>query len=107
MGFNKEDISKMKTLLTEEFAAIPSDVTVRVRSRKVTVKGPRGEVTKDFSHLACEIQLINCKEKKRQGLHVRIRMWFGGYKQACATNTLKSLILNMLTGVTEGFQYKM
>ena len=39
--------------------------------------------------------------KKNQGKHVRIRMWFGGYKQACATNTIKSLIFNMLTGVTE------
>jgi large subunit ribosomal protein L9e len=93
----------MKTLLTEEFAKIPEDVTVTVRSRKVTVKGPRGEVTKDFSHMACEIQLVNMNTKKNQGKHVRIRMWFGGYKQACATNTLKSLILNMLIGTTEGF----
>ena len=30
-----------------------------------------------------------------------IRIWFGGYKQACAVNTLKSLITNMITGVTE------
>merc|ERR1711898_67700 len=44
---------------------------------------------------------------KAKGMHVRIRMWFGGYKQACATNTLKSLILNMLIGVTEGFEYRM
>ena len=28
-------------------------------------------------------------------------MWFGGYKQACSVNTLKSLIENMITGVTE------
>ena len=51
--------------------------------------------------MACEIQLVNLNKKNAQGKHVRIRMWFGGYKQACATNTLKSLILNMLIGVTE------
>merc|ERR1711907_54484 len=107
MGFNKEDISKMKTLLTEEFAKIPSDVKVTVRARKVTVKGPKGEVTKDFSHLACEIQLVTCNTKNLKGKHVRVRMWFGGYRQACATNTIKSLIINMLTGVTEGFEYRM
>ena len=28
-------------------------------------------------------------------------MWFGGYKQACAVNTLKSHISNMIIGVTE------
>merc|ERR1719453_1647527 len=34
-------------------------------------------------------------------------MWFGGYRQAFAVNTLKTHIGNMITGVTEGFLYKM
>ena len=34
-------------------------------------------------------------------------MWNGGYKQACAVTTFKSLISNMIIGVTEGFRYKM
>merc|ERR1712222_502 len=82
-------------------------VTVDVKARIVTVKGPRGEVKKNFSHLAVELQKMNLKEKKRSGIHIRIRMWFGGYKQACSVNTLKSLINNMITGVTEGYRYKM
>lgn len=76
-------------------------VTVDVKARIVTVKGPRGEVKKNFSHLAVELQKMNLKEKKRTGIHIRIRMWFGGYKQACSVNTLKSLIENMIIGVTE------
>ena len=28
-------------------------------------------------------------------------MWNGGYKQACSVTTFKSLIANMITGVTE------
>jgi len=33
-------------------------------------------------------------------------MWFGGMKQACAVQTLKSLLNNMIIGVTEvGFLY--
>merc|ERR1712127_956938 len=95
MGFNKEDISKMRTLLTEDFVEIPDDVTVTLKARKVTVKGKRGEVTKNFSHLAVELQKLKQNDNKRKGLYVRIRMWFGGYKQACAVNTLKSLIENM------------
>merc|ERR1712156_949085 len=106
-GFNKEDISKMRTLLTEDFVEIPDDVTVTLKARKVTVKGKRGEVTKNFSHVACELKKMKQDTKKAKGNFIRIRMWFGGYKQACAVNTLKSLIENMITGVTEGYRYKM
>merc|ERR1711939_482404 len=44
---------------------------------------------------------------KMKGLYVRIQMWNGGYKEACAVTTFKSLISNMIIGVTEGFRYKM
>ena len=98
----------MRVLLTEDFLQIPSDVDVSVKARKVTVKGPRGKVTKDFSHLPCEIEgLAKSGNKKFTGPVLRIRMWFGGYKQACAVNTLKSHISNMIIGVTEGFIYRM
>ena len=70
-------------------------------ARKDTVKGKRGTVTKDFSHLACELKKMKQDTAKRQGSYIRIRIWFGGVKQACAVNTLKSLIGNMITGVTE------
>ena len=110
----------MRVLLTEDFVEIPDDgkclrfinlnssdlceifsVKVTTKARKVTVSGPRGEVTKDFSHLAVELQRMNQNNKKKKGKFIRIRMWFGGYKQACSVNTLKSLIENMITGVTE------
>merc|ERR1719476_93250 len=97
----------MRTLLTEDFVEIPDDVTVTCKARKITVRGPKGEVSKNFSHLAVEIQKMKQNNKKRKGTYVRIRMWFGGYKQACSVNTLKSLINNMITGVTEGYRYKM
>merc|ERR1719198_49706 len=44
---------------------------------------------------------------KMKGLYVRIQMWNGGYKQACAVTTFKSLISNCIIGVTEGFRYRM
>ena len=72
-----------------------------MNARKVTIKGKRGEVKKDFSHVACELKKMKQDTKKRSGTFVRIRIWFGGYKQACAVNTLKSHISNMITGVTE------
>ena len=91
----------MRTLLTEDWIQIPDDVTCTVDARKVCIKGKRGTVSKDFSHLACELKKMKQNTKKRNGLFVRIRIWFGGTKQACAVNTLKSLIGNMIIGVTE------
>ena len=38
-------------------------------------------------------------DKKQKG--VRIRMWFGSYKQKCQVKTVTSLITNMIQGVRE------
>jgi len=38
---------------------------------------------------------------------VRLQMWGGASKQACAVSTFKSLISNCITGVTEGFRYRL
>ena len=78
-----------------------SVVKVSVKARKVTVTGPRGTITKDFSHSAIDIRVMKVALKKVNGLAVRIQMWNGGYKQACSVNTFKSLIENMMVGVTE------
>ena len=72
-----------------------------MNARKVTIKSKRGEVTKNFSHVACELKKMKQDSKKRSGTYIRIRIWFGGYKQSCAVNTLKSHISNMIIGVTE------
>jgi len=81
-------------------------VKCEVKARKVTISGKRGKVTKDFSHIACEIKKMKQVKKKggnskREGLFIRLRIWFGGKQQACAVNTVKSHIRNMIKGVTE------
>ena len=76
-------------------------VTCTVKARKVSIKGVRGTVAKDFSHVACELKKMKQDSKKRTGTFIRIRIWFGGTKQSCAVNTLKSHIGNMIIGVTE------
>merc|ERR1719460_2030663 len=99
----------MRLILKEDFVRIPTEdkVTIKVKSRKVTIKGPKGEITKDLSHQSVEIKVLDTVVKKVPGTYCRIRMWNGGYKQACAVSTFKSMIANMITGVTEGFRYKM
>ena len=95
---NKHSTRDLQVVLTDFFSAI---VTCTVNARKVTIKGKRGEVTKDFSHVSCELKKMPQDNKKRSGTYIRIRIWFGGYKQSCAVNTLKSHIGNMIIGVTE------
>lgn len=76
-------------------------VKLSVKTRKVTVTGPKGEITKDFRHMPVEMLIKKQATKKRKGLYLNIKMWFGGLKQSCSVSTLKSLINNMITGVTQ------
>jgi len=91
----------MKAIVVEEWVHIPEGVTLTVKTRRVTVKGPKGEITKDFRHMPVEMQIKKQATKKRKGLYLNIRMWFGGLKQSCSVSTLKSIIRNMITGVTQ------
>ena len=75
-------------------------VSVKIKARIVTVKGPRGEITKNYKHLPIEMSVKKQNEKKRKGTFVHIKMHFGGAKQKCAVFTTSSLIRNMITGVT-------
>ena len=81
------------------FILIPLIVTVTVKTRKVIVKGAKGEITKSFKHMPVELRILKQQTKKRKGLYVNIKMWFGGSKQSCSVSTLKSLIRNMISGV--------
>lgn len=76
-------------------------VTVKIAARKVTTKGRRGEVTKDFGHVPIEIQLMKQNTASRKGSYLRFRMWFGAKQTACSVRTVRSLIKNMITGVHE------
>jgi len=66
----------------------------------VKVKGPKGEITKNFKHMPVELRLLKQATKNRKGQYLNIKMWFGGAKQSCSVSTLKSLIRNMISGVT-------
>ena len=99
----------MKYILKTEKIVIPKGVTVTCKARVVTVKGPKGTVTKSFKHIKAEIIV-----KKEQDEHtketqdvVRINIYMNTYKQGAILYTLRSHINNMIKGVTSGFRYKM
>ncbi|KAJ3488360.1 hypothetical protein NLI96_g2883 [Meripilus lineatus] len=92
----------MRDVLKTEELTIPEGVEVTVKSRLITVKGPRGTLTKNVRHIDMDIRLIKGKTNK-----VSLAVWQGGRKHVACLRTIKSLIENMVTGVTKGFQYKM
>ena len=110
----------MRDVLKTEELDIPEGVTVDVKSRLITVKGPRGTLTKNVRHIDMDIRLQKGKNNK-----VCLAVWQGGRKHVACLRTIKSLIINMITGVTkvrsqafeaerdltldnwQGFQYKM
>lgn len=64
----------MKTLLATRYVTIPEGVTIDVKSRVVTVTGPRGELVQSFKHLNLDLQ----KSGKNK---LRVDLWFGNRKQ--------------------------
>ena len=66
---------------------------VSVSKRKITVKGKRGTLVRDFNHVQMDIYKIG---KKR----VRVEKWFGVRKQLAVVRTVCSHIENMIKGVT-------
>jgi len=90
----------MKTINLNQIVKIPDGIDVSVRSRKVTVKGPRGTLRRDFRHMAIDIK----KVKKEQ---LMVEKWFGIRKELAAVKTVCSHIENMIKGVTKGYRYKM
>ncbi|KAJ9607668.1 60S ribosomal protein L9B [Cladophialophora chaetospira] len=94
----------MKYIFSQEQLVIPEDVKIHIRSRIITVEGPRGKLTKDLSHIAVTFTLA--KNKAGNQL-VQIEIHHGSRKNVATLRTVKSLIQNLVIGVTKGYKYKM
>ena len=88
----------MQAIEISKVIQIPEDVEVTIEGRKVTVKGVKGTLTRDFSHASISIEL---DEKT-------IRIWdeWPRKKEASVVGTIYSHIQNMIIGVRKGFTYK-
>jgi large subunit ribosomal protein L6 len=89
----------MRTMETSETIHAPDDVKVALEGRKVTVKGAKGTITRDFSHAPISIGL--------RGKELRIWAEWPRKKEAALVGTIHSHIRNMITGVSKGFTYKL
>eukprot|EP00180_Rhodochaete_pulchella_P000091 Plantae.Rhodophyta-Rhodochaete_pulchella.ctg1057.p1 GENE.Plantae.Rhodophyta-Rhodochaete_pulchella.ctg1057~~Plantae.Rhodophyta-Rhodochaete_pulchella.ctg1057.p1 ORF type:complete len:193 (-),score=31.69 Plantae.Rhodophyta-Rhodochaete_pulchella.ctg1057:43-621(-) len=91
----------MKTILATTYADIPEGVTVKVASRQIVVDGPRGVLKRDVRHLQLQVALVD------GGKRIRVDIWHGRRKQLACMNSLKSMLENLITGVTRGYQFKL
>ncbi|KAI2621098.1 60S ribosomal protein L9 [Hypoxylon sp. NC1633] len=90
----------MRYIHSEETLEIPEGVTVQIKSRNVTVEGPRGKLSKDLSHIA-----VNFSRPKKNVIGIEIH--HGSRKDVATLRTVRTLINNLIIGVTKGFKYKM
>lgn len=78
---------------------IPEGVKIKIEGKEVKVSGTNGKLIRKFSHPSLSIKkdknkiIIFCKLPKR--------------KENALVGTWHSHILNMIIGVTKGFEYKM
>jgi large subunit ribosomal protein L6 len=77
---------------------VPEGVEVSVSDRAITVKGPKGTLTRDFSNAPVTIKL--------NGDEITIETSWPRKKEASLVGTIYSHIKNMMNGTLKGFTYK-
>lgn len=86
----------MRDVLKTEELEIPEGVEISIKSRIIIVKGPRGTLTKNVRHVNMDIRLLKGKATK-----VSLAVWQGGRKHVACLRTIRTLINNMVIGVTK------
>ena len=89
----------VKKAIASETVKIPDNVEVKVDGRRVSVKGPLGEIERDFSHTPVTIKYSNSQ--------MSIEFLWPNKKMSAMTGTVSSHIKNMISGVLEEFRYKL
>jgi len=77
---------------------IPNGVTVTINGNAVAVKGPKGELKREFRP---EITI------KQEGDQVLVTPKQGDRNSRCLHGLTRTLLANMVKGVTEGFERKL
>jgi len=78
---------------------VPDEVQVSLQGKIVNVKGAKGSLTRDFSFAPIAIE--------GEGKNIRLWAKWPRKKESALVGTIYSHIMNMITGVTKGYSYKM
>jgi len=78
---------------------VPDDVDFSIEGKKLSFKGAKGSLTRDFSFAPVAIEA--------EGKNIRVWAKWPRKKEAALVGTIYSHIQNMITGVTKGYSYKL
>jgi len=87
-----------------EEVPVPEGVEVSVDGMKVIVKGPKGELERDFSHIR---NVVIRLDEDEEGRKVVVEAFFANRRLKALVGTVAAHIANMITGVTKGYRYKL
>jgi len=76
----------------------PDGVAINLEGKKITVKGAKGTIVRDFSFIPISINA--------DGKNIRVWAEWPRKKEAALIGTIHSHIQNMISGVQKGFTYK-
>ena len=85
--------------IVERIVEIPENVNMDIAEKKVTVAGPKGNLSEDFSHMPVSISI-----DKQKAI---ISASWPKKKEIAIVGTAAATLRNMIIGVTEGFVYKL
>jgi large subunit ribosomal protein L6 len=83
----------------KEEIEIPKDVDVIIDNKDISVKGPKGEISRKFNY-------PNIKIEKEEG-KLSLETSFPKKADKSMIGTTRAHLSNMITGVTDGFSYHM
>lgn len=95
---SKKDKQSQKPSLTKTIE-LPEGVTVQVENESVSVKGPKGEVTRPLSSMNVKVQVQNNT--------VQVKESKGSKREKKIIGTFTAHINNMIKGVTNGHIYEL
>ncbi|QIW23276.1 50S ribosomal protein L6 [Sulfolobus sp. S-194] len=88
----------MKAVHLYEEIEIPQGINVNIEGMKIKVKGSKGEIEKDFSH-------ISGIEIRKEGNKIVVETTFADRRKKAQFYSIIAHIENMFTGVTKGYRY--
>ena len=88
-----------KSTYFELSTPILEGIDIQVDGRLVSVKGPKGEISRDFTHAEVDIQKIRNK--------IQVSVEYPRSRQIALVGTIISHVKNMMLGVTHGVIYKL
>ncbi len=83
----------------DDIVPVPTEVKANVAGTEVTVKGPKGQIIRDFNHPKVKVSL------KENAFHIECE--YPRIRDKALIGTYASHLKNMIEGANHGFEYVM